>query len=402
MPYLPEKFVLDHIKSRDVKHGEEKYTIFEAYLGTEPYSKKPKRIAAKSQAKLEKAVRDFYKRLGSGGDTAVLLTAYQSVDARNALDLLAKANLSISLSECARRVIENAENMAPCTTTLEQAYKFYLAAQEGKSDLHKKDVRCRVGKFVETFGAKRLLSEVTPKETNANLEGRLYDAANPKTKTTFNNHLGYVKTFMLWCAEPEQGFIKKSPIAGMKLKTKEYVDPEFMKAADVEKLFRTLEKHKNDAPQDLADAILSFFCGVRQCEIARVRDGERSVRISLEHQNIRIIKCKGSSKGVKPRSFTIPPTALAWMKSFDFMAAAQISNKKFRDHLNAYAKEAGIALPENAGRHTFITMHAAAYHDQGLLTSIAGNSPDVRREHYDGLTFEDEGKAYFAIMPKAS
>ena len=402
MPYLAEKFVLDHIKSRDIKHGDEKYIIFEAYLGTEPYSKKPKRMAARSKAKLEKSVKDFYKKLGTGGDAAVLLTAYQSTDARNALDMLAKAGLNIPLSECVRRVLESSDDMSPCTTTLEQAYRLYLAAQEGKSFDHKKAVRGRVGKFVETFGPERLLSDVTPKETNANLEGRLYNPSEPKTKTTFNNHLGYVKTFMGWCAEPEQGFIKKSPIESMKLKTKEYSDPEYMKAEDVEKLFRAIESHKADAPQDLADAILSFFCGVRQCEIARVRDGESAVRISLDHQNIRIVKCKGSLKGVKPRSFTIPPTALAWMKSFDFVAASQISNKKFREHLNAYAKEAGINLPKNAGRHTFITMHAAAYHDQSLLTSIAGNTPDVRAEHYDGLTFEDQGKAYFDIMPKAS
>ena len=402
MPYLAEKFVLDHIKTRDVKHGDEKYTIFEAYLGTEAYSKKPKRIAAKSKEKLKKSIQDFYKKLGSGGDAAVLLTTYQSVDARNALDLLAKAGLNIPLSECVRRVLENAKDMAPCTTTLGEAYKVYLAAQEGKSEDHKKAVRSRVGKFVETFGAERLLSDITPRETNSNLEGRLYNPSDPKTKTTFNNHLGYVKTFVLWCSEPEQGFINESPIASMKLKTKEYSDPEYMKAADVEKLFRTMESHKDEAPQDLADAVLSFFCGVRQCEIARVRDGESAVRISLDHQNIRIVKVKGALKGVRPRSFTIPPTALAWMKSFDFMAAARISNKKFREHLNAYAREAGIELPKNAGRHTFITMHAAAYHDQNLLTSIAGNTPDVRVEHYDGLTFEDEGKAYFGIMPKAS
>ena len=400
MSYLAEKIVLQNVRTRDVKHGDdEKSTIFEAYLGTDPYSKKPKRISASSKSKLEKCVRAFYKKLSTGGDAAVLLTAYQSSDARNALDMLAKAGLNIPLSECVRRVLANAEDMAPCTTTLEQAYEPYLAAQEGKSEDHKKAVRCRVGKFVETFGAGRLLTDVTPKTVNANLEGRLYNARDKKTKTTFNNHLSYVKTFLQWCADPEQGFIKKNPIEGMKLKTKEYTDPEYMKAEDVEKLFRVLEKRGG---ADLADAILSFFCGVRQCEIARVRDGESAVRISLDHQNIRIVKVKGALKGVKPRSFTIPPTALSWMKSFDFLSATQVSNNKFREHLNACAKEAGIKLPKNAGRHTFITMHAAAYHDQGLLTSIAGNSPDVRTEHYDGLTFEDEGKAYFDILPKAS
>ncbi len=402
MSILDKKTTLHSVKCRDIRCGDNYYQIYEVYLGIHPYTKKPVRLAARSREKLRHKIEDFYKQLTFGGEMSVLLTTYQSVDAKNAIDMLAKAGLNIPLSECVRRVLESSDGIAQCTTTLAAAYERYLNAQTGKSDDHLKAVRSRVGKFVETFGAERLLSDVTPKAVSANLEGRLYNASDSKTKTTFNNHLGYVKTFMQWCAAPEQALIRESPIAGMRLKTKEWTDPEYMKPADVEKLFRVLEAHKADAPQDLADAILSFFCGVRQCEIERVRDGESAVRISLEQRNVRIVKCKGSLKGVKPRSFTIPEQALAWMKSFDFMAASQVSNKKFREHLNAYAKEAKVELPKNAGRHTFITMHAAAYHDQNLLTSIVGNSPDVRGRNYDGLTFEDEGKAYFDIMPKAS
>jgi hypothetical protein len=64
-----------------------------------------------------------------------------------------------------------------------------------------------------------------------------------------------------------------------------------------------------------------------------------------------------------------------------------------------YAKEAGVSLPENAGRHTFITMYAAAYHDQAKLTSIVGNTEGVRANSYDGVEVETNGVAYFAIMP---
>ena len=290
--------------------------------------------------------------------------------------------------------------MSPCTTTIKAAYEAYLAAQQGKSEAHQQAVKSRVGKFVLSFGGDRLLTDVTPKDATADLERRTYDPADPKTKTSYNGHLGYVKTFMEWCAAPEQAFIKENPIACMKPKVKEWRAPEYMSAADAERLFRALEAHKADAPADLADAILSFFCGMRQAEIARVREGDDAVRISLENRNIRVIKCKGALKGIKPRSFTIPDVALAWMRSFDFKAAVKQPNDRFRQHLCAIAKEAGVKLPGNAGRHTFITMHSAAFHDQNLLTSIAGNSPDVRANNYDGLTFEDEGKAYFAIMPK--
>ena len=403
MSYLPKKTVLDSIKSRSIRHGEDHYTIFEAYLGTNPYSKKPVRKTAKTAETLKKKIDEFYRKLGTGGDAAVLLSAYQSMDARNALDILAKSGLNISLTECARRIVEKADDFKPCTVTLADAYAKYVESQADKSADHKKGVRNRVGKWIELFGGDRLLTDVNAQDLAKDLEKRLYDEKNPKTKTTYNNHLNYIKTFMRWCTFPEQGYIHKSPIATMKLKTKEWKDPEYMSANDVKLLFGQLEAHKEDAPADLADAILSFFCGIRQCEIDRAREGESAVRISIENRNIRVVKCKGASKGIKPRSFTIPNTALAWMQSFDFMSAVKIKNSKFREHLLKRAKDAGIkSLPENAGRHTFITMHAAAFHDQNLLTSIAGNTDDVRSDHYDGLTFENEGKAYFDILPTAS
>lgn len=402
MSYLQKRAVLDQIKTRNIKHSGVYYNIYEVYLGTNPFTKKPVRLAARSKTTLLKKINDFYQKLNTGGDSAVLLTAYQSMDARNALDLLSKSGLNISLTECVRRMVESPAEVVECSVTLAEAYSKYEEYQESKSLEQRKAVKMRVGKWVAVFGGDRLVSKVTAQELSRDLESRVYNAQNPKTKTTYNNHLNYIKTFMNWCAAPEQGYIKESPIATMKPKVKEWKDPEYLSAKDAALLFAILEAHKEDHPADLADAILSFFCGMRQEEIKRVRQGDGAVRISIEHRNIRVVKCKGASKGIKPRSFTIPDTALAWMQSFDFMSAIKMENVKFRRHLVARAKEAGIAnFPGNAGRHTFITMHSAAYHDQNLLTSIAGNTDDVRSDHYDGLTFENEGKAYFEILPKS-
>ncbi|MBO7685244.1 MAG: hypothetical protein J6V72_02600 [Kiritimatiellae bacterium] len=400
MAYLAKKAVLDGIKSRVVKHSDGDYTIFEAYLGTDMYSKKAARLASTSEQKLRKKVEDFYRRLSVGGDAAVVLTPYQSLDAKNALDMLAKAGLNIPLSECVRRVLESAESEKPCTTTLREAYEAYLKTQEGKSHDHQRTVRTRVGKFVETFGADRLLSEVTAKEANANLEARYYNPKDPKTKTTYNNCLGYVKTFFEWCTKESQGYISKNPLSSIEPKTKAYVRPEYMTSADVEKLFRVLEARKTEAPADLADAILSFFCGVRQSEINRIPSGAKAVEIDLEEGYMTIFEVKGHLRGIMPRSFTIPAQALAWMKSMpDFVGAARTQNNKFREHLVDAAKEAGVKLPENAGRHTFCTMFEAAHHDSNALSAIVGNSEDVRKHHYNGVAKPQDGRSYFAIMP---
>ena len=44
-------------------------------------------------------------------------------------------------------------------------------------------------------------------------------------------------------------------------------------------------------------------------------------------------------------------------------------------------------------------MHAAAYHDQALLTSLVGNTEGVRVKSYNGVEVEKNGKAYFEIKP---
>ena len=400
MSYLQKRDVLASIKTRSLVHNGENYIISEAYLGTEPYSKKPVRLASKSETKLKKKIEEFYRKLNAGGDYAVLLTAYQSADARNALDLLKKNGLEISLTECVRRIVEKGSG-EKCSTKLSEAYSKYIAAQEGKSEHHVRAVKSRVGTFVTSFGGDRLLSELTAKEVGENLERRFYDKKTEEQKTTYNNHLGYIKSFVSWCVNPEQGYITTNPLEYMKQKVKVWRDVEYLAAEDCDALFHFMEG-ENEYATDLADCILSFMCGMRQSEIERVRLGKSAVVINLDEKFIRVIACKGATKGIQPRVFTIPDNAYRWMKSFDFMDAVMQPNTKFREHLREIADKAGIThLPKNCGRHTFCTMFDAAFHDQVQLTAIAGNSEDIRARHYNGLATEKEGRRFFAILPSS-
>lgn len=402
MSYLKKDAVLAAIKSRDLEHDGEKYTIFEAYLGTDPYSKKPVRMSARNVEKLRKKVTAFFKRLSTGGDFAVLLSPAQSVDARKAIDMLKENGQDISLTECVIRYLKIEKDVAPCTTTVIEAFNRYVEAQEGKSEGQRKAVRTRVGLWVKNFGETRLLSEVTAKEVAEDLEKRLFDKKTDEQKTTYNNHLGYIKTFMRWCTFSEQGYITKSPIADMKPKVVGWRDKEYLSAENSSLLFRYLE-NRPELATDMADSILSFFCGMRQDEIKRVRLGRSAVVIDLDERFIRVVACKGATKGIQPRVFTIPNTAYAWMQSFDFMDAVMKPNNKFREHLRKIAKAAGVKkLPENCGRHTFCTMFDAAYHDQAKLTAIAGNTEDIRAKHYNGLATEKEGREFFSILPSSS
>lgn len=399
MSYIRKSDVISAIKTRVQKVHGENYTIFEAYLGTDPFTRKPVRMASKSKEKLNKAIAEFYRKLSFGGDYAVLLNAQQSIDARKAYDLLKENGHDISLVECVTRYLHGEQNFAPCEITVGDAYKTYFEEQKGKSAYQEKAVAARVGKWVIAFGETRPLSDVTADEVEKDLTLRLFTEKSEEQKTTYNNHLGYIKTFLRWCGPDGKEYLKKNPIANLKPKTKAWRDKGYLHSEDCIKLFNELVKPGYET--DLADAILSFMCAMRQDEIKRVRLGPTAVVINLEECFIRVIACKGATKNVQPRVFTIPDQAYAWMKSFNFMEAVMKPNNRFRQHLLSASKAAGITkLPENCGRHTFCTMFDAAFHDNIKLTAIAGNSEDVRMKHYNGLATEKEGKMFFTILPK--
>ena len=79
---------------------------------------------------------------------------------------------------------------------------------------------------------------------------------------------------------------------------------------------------------------------------------------------------------------------------------------KTRSVSNALARLAqkhGLKKPANAARHTFVTMHVAAYHDAALTESIVGTSSTMRKRHYQNLVREDVAKRYFEeVRPRGS
>lgn len=395
MGYRTKKVVLDSIaERRRVRHGV-RQTIYDAYLGYDPFDRKQKRLQATSLDELKAKIQQFYVTRQSGGDAAVRLRPYEAIDAREALDLLARAKMPISLTEAVRRLLEG-ENMTPhtCTMPAGKAFDTYYASFAQEQVLHKKAVRYRVGAWLEAFGRDRMLSEATAKDVDEWLKTKC--ANSPKS---FNNYLSYLKTFFNWCVKSPRAWISENPIAGMEMKRIAYKEPEYMAPSDVERVFRELEKMKSQRPDLLAYGILSFFCGVRREEILRMASLPDAANVNLEDETVRIAKPKGWTKGIMPRAFPIQRNALAWMKSFPFEDAVKRICGHCADNVKEIATRLGITMPKNAGRHTFITMHVAAYGNPSNTEAVAGTSKKMRVSNYCGLASKKNGEAYFAIMP---
>ena len=345
MSYRTKREVLAGIGKRVRMRNGVESVMYDAYLGYDPYTKKQKRMQSSDLSELKAQIERFYIEHRVGGDAAARLQPFEATDAREAIDLLKAHGEAISLAETVRRYLGGhiAAKQA-CAVKLGDALAKFIDAQVGKSDGYLRSIKCHVGAFIDRFGPEKEVCEVMAADVTDDIRERILDKDNPKTWKTYNNHLGSLKTFFKWCARSDQGYIEKSPLEDAKRIIIAWTDPAYVKVDDVKKLFVAIANGSASCREDLADSVLSFFCGMRNAEIERVREGSKSVNIDVENGFIRVVKCKGSTQGRRPRAFNIPEPALTWMRAFDFSTAVLRPNPLFRHHLIEYAKAAKYAV----------------------------------------------------------
>ena len=131
--------------------------------------------------------------------------------------------------------------------------------------------------------------------------------------------------------------------------------------------------------------------------------------VNLDEGWVRIARPKGYQHGIVPRMVQLPPSAVAWMRAypiprrigpderiFTFLPHADDVSTKIKQGI----RDASIKIPRNGARHTFVSMHVAAYGDPRRTEIMAGTSGQMLVEHYMGLATRAQGAAYFAILPK--
>ena len=85
---------------------------------------------------------------------------------------------------------------------------------------------------------------------------------------TWNNHMGYIKTFCGWMCKKERRYMADNPMSDMVKRKIAYKAPGFMRATDFEKVVRALERDGTKRHL-LGYVTLSYFCGIRTEEIKR-------------------------------------------------------------------------------------------------------------------------------------
>lgn len=405
------------------------YGMFVSWLGSDPISGRRLEIVRADRRVLLQEIDKFYSTVRNGVQPGDALQAMNPSDVEelrrsrlvledvlgrkpekgaipNVLQEFAEARLAlnqagfdgISIVEAVRQFAASHKGLTE--TTLSTALDKFLSTLNDSQETYRNIIQTRVGKAIMELGAERLVSSIKPTEAMNYLQNAFGD----KSEKHFNNNLQDLKTFFNWCARPVNGFCRENPLASAVKKRIPHTRIKFLDVDDTKTLFSFLAEEARRKERGKAivwASALWFFCGCRMAEIHRLTWGD----FDETDGTVLVAEPKGFQHGIPPRFVKMPDAAKEWIKAFPLKRgeATESVFKRFFDSaqllsnaIGKMAKRANVDLPRNSGRHTFITMHVAAFHDAGRTEQMVGTSSTMRRTHYQGLVKEDEALRYFS------
>jgi integrase len=324
------------------------------------------------------------------------LTFEERTQARIAIDRLAR--LGKSLAEAVSCYIDHlAKTSASVPFTalakhIRSEFKRRLDANEA-SARHFRTMQDTLSQMERTFGD-RVVSTITSQQI------RSWMLSKDWATKTKNRHRGYARQIFNLAIEAK--YCSENPVtfdAFRKRETEESSNIGILSAEDTEKLFRAAD------PEIIPYLVLLFFCGIRRATVERM-DWED---VQFAHKQVVVPAYKG--KNQTRYKVLLSDNAVKWLRphvkdSGSVLPASKAyvnfggpSRDGARDKVRAAVKTAGIVLPDNAGRHTFISMHVA-YHESIDKTALeANNSPDIVKKNYLDVVTKAEAEKFWAIYP---
>ena len=328
------------------------------------------------------------------------------LDAVNALSILDGADAP-SLTELALARLRAERGRARATPPLAVGELFERRAETFSSAQARSRESTRVagGFFRRTLGADTPVEELTHEAILSALDRHRH----PRTWNAYFTHL---RAACNWAVRMR--LIDASPVAGLRPKRINWTEPGFLSPDRVERILRIAEGHPGAVESGVgAFLALSFFAGVRTAEILRARWED----VDLEGAVLRIPQPKGFTRGRKPRLVELEPNAVAWLRLWrDWTAvhAGAAAGRIVRDEhdirnwkalrLAPHGLSWGNDAAHNAGRHTYATMHVAAFRNAAATAINLGHirGTDLLDRHYRGLVPQAVAETYWRILPSAA
>ena len=170
-----------------------------------------------------------------------------------------------------------------------------------------------------------------------------------------------------------------------------YVGGDFTQAGPFsELLFMIRDSH----PHYLAALVLAGFCGMRRSEV----HGQLWKDIDLERKFVRVSSAKRGTPA--KRLITLYDEAIEWLlispKNGDSVCPGTTLTM---DRIRKIGQKAGLKLPPNCFRHSYISCRVAATGDIATTALEGGTSARMIHRHYRELVTKEEGEDWFNNGP---
>lgn len=360
---------------------------------------KRKQYWYKSEEDADAGAADLNAEITAYG-TQVALSSFDRVRATHAAERLKPYGKTID--DAVNFYIEHLDRLAasvPFSTLASQIRDEFKrrAANNEASSRHIETMSETLTKLETTFG-ERSVATIETKEI------REWLLALPLAAKTRNKHRGYAR--QIFTLAVDYGYRPVNPVLPIKKfrerSSEENGEITILSVADTKKLFDSADS------AIIPFLVLNFFCGIRRSTVERLDWSD----VSVKQKHVIVPRYKG--KNQKRYRVAIAKNALEWLKphakdsgsilvpSRAFQAFGKPSKRRTRELVVAAANTAEVTLPDNAGRHTFISMHVA-YHESIDKTALeADTTPEIIKSNYLNIVTKPEATKYWAIHPKNS
>ena len=323
---------------------------------------------------------------------------------------------SLSLSEDDRiRFSAARDQLRAVDATIDQAVKFYLdharplkpirlgkmldaflwaKACQGKRTRYQQQLKCSCSNFIrerEEFPAHLVARPLIEQWLHGNKWA-------PKTQSVY---LGDVRTMFSWALK--QNHVTKNPCLDIELASPEPEEVTTMGVIEAERLLcAALTAWDVESRRPLSDLLgyvaLGLFCGIRPEEL------QRSDLASMDLDHATMIVAGRHAKTRQRRVVDISANAVEWLRAWRRLCPDQerIAGKNFKRRWERLREGCGWKLPwpHDVMRHTFASMHYAAYQNESKLQALMGHeSANVLFSNYRAIRTPVEARKFWELRP---
>ena len=233
--------------------------------------------------------------------------------------------------------------------------------------------------FAEAFGKFKFDSLKT-----SQLQYWLDQFNNPATR---NTHRRRIVTLFRWSRK--NGYLPKAAQTEAEDTERAKEPPYNIGIIDAE-TFKDCINKISDHPHYVSALALATFCGLRRSEV----HGQDWKDIHLDRNLLRVTVAKSGT--AQNRLVPICDRAAFYLQQHRVKSGPVCDNLAI-DRIRDICITAGIELPNNCFRHSFISYRVAQTGDVAGTSLEAGNSPAIIHKHYRELVTKEQAAEWFSV-----